>query len=193
MDIYLPTELLVDILLELDIKNLSSTCLTSKGLYSICNDPRFWIAKFKHDNLQLFDEELPQTINQWLESYHISNATKLSDQIKNNIENKIYPDGGSIIFDLKELPDINLLDISPININYITQLYQSDDDVLIYINNDDKEWFIELIISDNTGNVSSSKIYLTDRSLDQLLYNLIDARVPLLDIYLDLIYDLNYF
>lgn len=47
----IPIESLYQIMLELNIKDLSSLCLSNKSFMSICKDPYFWVKKLEHDKV----------------------------------------------------------------------------------------------------------------------------------------------
>lgn len=40
-------------MLEADIETIKSLCVTNKYVNNICNNYKFWIKKFEHDNLIL--------------------------------------------------------------------------------------------------------------------------------------------
>jgi hypothetical protein len=45
----LAPEILEQILINLDVKNIKSVCQTDKYVYEFCKDGRFWVAKMNHD------------------------------------------------------------------------------------------------------------------------------------------------
>ncbi len=63
----LPEDIMMEILLNADIKTIEQYCYTKK-YQKICNDVNFWKSLFDRDDLPLYEE--PMTTEEWINMYY---------------------------------------------------------------------------------------------------------------------------
>ncbi len=64
-------------LLQADINDIESLCLTSKGYYNVCRDRYFWQTKFQQDNIPYIATDSPVTVKEMIQKYHVGYAADL--------------------------------------------------------------------------------------------------------------------
>lgn len=82
-------ELMYQILLYSDIKDVKTYCNTTK-YQKICYNKQFWIDKFNEDDLELPKDYIPETLSAWYELYNESTIYKeIGINLKNGFEYRL--------------------------------------------------------------------------------------------------------
>lgn len=94
-------EIYEKILIKSSIKDIANLCQVNRLLRSLCNDGRFWIRKFRNNNIPLLQEHT--NYGDWMREYRRSlDAIRTSEARLRNIEwtGKL----NSIIFTVNHIP-----------------------------------------------------------------------------------------
>lgn len=69
-DIYkLPNDVLYNVLLQSDYTNIKSLCIINKYTKTLCQNEHFWKTKFNLDHINVLNNKIPKTMNEWLIEY----------------------------------------------------------------------------------------------------------------------------
>lgn len=86
-NIVLPSDIMYEILLNLDVDELPQACIINKSNYKLCLDERFWKNKFDHDNIPFIVISDTKTLNEWILNYKKCKDKNFIDAY--NVSNKL--------------------------------------------------------------------------------------------------------
>ena len=117
----LPSDILYELLLLIEVNELPNWCLCCKQILNICNNQYFWRNKFLLDQLPFEFNGQIIDINQCIETYYLTKylLNKVNEFIINYKKEPNYSDVDTQLINI-----INYLPINGIDIDYITQIYQ---------------------------------------------------------------------
>jgi len=169
--IIVPEDIWYNILLHLNYRDFTKTCLTDKMALKICEKKQFWHDKFNHEHLIMLRSKEPDNIKDWIKYYqksaYVANkAVKIVNVLKSNAENNII-----IFINLND----NILRIIPLYHEEVKNARRQfggdflDNQYIAFKNNTLKFAYGEY----NGGDLSSFKKSITYTELFDILYRYI--------------------